>query len=275
MTRRKGIMLCYPFEEKRLNKWKPPYIVQPKLDGERSRSVPLPNNQHFLLTSEENIFYSVPHINFTLKQLNLTNIELDGELYHPNLSFEQIHSIVSRTENLHPDYEQMRYYVFDIVDENSPTYDRIGRLADLKVKHPIYKVPCEICYSLEDIMKVYDKFIASGFEGIIVRHWNAPYVRKRSVGMMKFKPKKSDTYEIVGYKEEISKDGIRKGRLGALTLAGNDGTHFSVGSGLRDEDREFLWERQDSLIGRKCRISYQHLTEGKKVPRFPVFLEVV
>ena len=39
MGKRTGIMLCYPFEEKRLNKWNPPYIIQPKLDGERCRAV--------------------------------------------------------------------------------------------------------------------------------------------------------------------------------------------------------------------------------------------
>jgi len=33
--KRAGVQLCYPFEEKRLAKWEPPYIVQPKLDGER------------------------------------------------------------------------------------------------------------------------------------------------------------------------------------------------------------------------------------------------
>ena len=37
----KGIMKASPFEEKRLTKWNPPYIIQPKYDGFRCRAIPL------------------------------------------------------------------------------------------------------------------------------------------------------------------------------------------------------------------------------------------
>ena len=63
----KGIMKCVPFEEKRLAKWKPPYIVQPKFDGNRCVNEPLENTS-LLLSSEENLFFSVPHINEAVKQ---------------------------------------------------------------------------------------------------------------------------------------------------------------------------------------------------------------
>ena len=88
-TRRKGILLCYPFEEKRLAKWAPPYIVQPKYDGVRCRAIPIKDNNYLLLSSEENVYYSVPHINEELKSLNLnSDLELDGELYCHGMSFE-------------------------------------------------------------------------------------------------------------------------------------------------------------------------------------------
>ena len=45
-----GIMKAVPFEEKRLAKWKPPYIVQPKFDGNRCINEPLENSS-LLLTS--------------------------------------------------------------------------------------------------------------------------------------------------------------------------------------------------------------------------------
>ena len=62
MSKRAGIQLAYPFEEKRLAKWQPPYIVQPKFDGDRCSNTPLPSAP-LLLSSEENPFFSVPHIN--------------------------------------------------------------------------------------------------------------------------------------------------------------------------------------------------------------------
>ena len=59
-VKRKGIMLCYPFEEKRLNKWAPPYLVQPKLDGERMRAILDTEGKCTLLSSEENEIISSP-----------------------------------------------------------------------------------------------------------------------------------------------------------------------------------------------------------------------
>ena len=62
----KNIMKCYPFSEERLAKWAVPFIVQPKLDGVRCRVVPLSGASEegcLLLSSEENVIFSVPHLN--------------------------------------------------------------------------------------------------------------------------------------------------------------------------------------------------------------------
>ena len=270
--KRAGIMLCYPFEEKRLTKWKPPYLVQPKLDGERCRAVSL-NGSAVLLSSEENIIFSVPHINEAVNELN-TNLELDGELYCHGMPFEEIHSRVGRTVNRHEDYKSIEFHVFDVVTEE-PQFKRIGVLYKLDFQSPLQHVASIICDSFEDIMRAYDRIIALGYEGIVVRHIDAPYVRRRSLFLMKFKPKKQDVYEIVGWKEEISKDGIPKNRLGALVCKGDDGTEFSVGTGLNDDLRNSLWKERTELIGLNCRVQYQHITSGAHVPRFPVFVEVL
>jgi len=277
---RKGIMLCYPFEQKRLAKWEPPYLVQPKLDGERCRAFAgyAPENKVVLLSSEENQIYSVPHIDRALRELNFCKqIESDGELYTHGLPFESIHSIVGRTKNLHPDYKRMEYHIFDMVSQN-PQIERIAQLNKLapllKPDSPIKIVPTHVAESFDQVMEIYDLLIEDGYEGMIVRHLRAPYLRRRSIMLMKFKPKKSDIYKIVGWKEEVSINGVPKGRLGALTCKGDDGSVFSVGSGLNDEAREILWNKRDSLPGRFCKVQYQHITSGKGVPRFPIFLSI-
>jgi len=139
---------------------------------------------------------------------------------------------------------------------------------------PITRAPFYICENLEDIMRVYNLMIDKGYEGIIVRHLEAPYIRKRSTYIMKFKGKKEDEYKVVGYKEEVSIEGFPKERMGALVCEDEEGNQFSVGSGMTDDNRYNLWTQKDSIIGKMVKVKYQHLTAKNKVPRFPIFLDI-
>lgn len=273
----KGIMKCYPFEEKRLAKWSPPYILQPKYDGVRCRAVPTETG-YLLLSSEENIIFSVPHINEMFDKLFNTALikpELDGELYCHGKSFEEIVSITSRTQNLHSDRECIKFHLFDICDERMIQYQRqaeVNKFANRS--EDLVVAPYWLCSSLDDITRVYDVLVNEGYEGIIVREMNNYYVRRRSTQVMKFKPKKEDEYEIVGFQEEISKDGEPKNTLGALICRSGDENLFNVGTGFSDERRKQLWEGRDLIKGQVAIVKYQHLTNGKQVPRFPVFVEI-
>lgn len=270
--KRAGVQLCYPFEEKRLAKWKPPYVVQPKLDGVRCRAVRLQSG-YVLLSSTEEPILSVPHINKALDKLGL-RAELDGELYIRGATFEEIFSITSRTVNLHPDYDSMEFHIFDVVQEVSQLSRTHWLYQNFSPSWPLLRVPTMLAESLDDIMDNYVQFLNKGYEGIICRHTDAPYVRSRSTWVMKFKGKKDDWYTVVGVKEEIDKHGNPKGTLGAIICCGDDGTRFSVGSGLTAEQRDELWERKHKLLGGLCHVKYQHLTPGRNVPRFPVFVSV-
>jgi DNA ligase 1 len=275
----KGIMKAYPFEERRLAKWNPPYIVQPKYDGIRCRAVPLQTgvngDEYLLLSSEENILFSVPHLNRIISDRIKPRVELDGELYCHGMSFEQITSITSRTVNIHPDAIKIQYHIFDIIVDGVPQIKRLITLESLRGVSPwLVVAPFHICGSLDEVLKAYDSIISQGYEGIIVRHTDAPYERKRSTWVMKFKPKQEDDYEIVGSVEEVSIDGNPKDRLGALVCKSGDGNLFNVGTGFTDEQREQLWSIRDILPGEIAKVKYQHITSGKAVPRFPVFVEV-
>lgn len=269
----RGIMKCYPFEEKRLAKWTPPWIVQPKYDGVRCRAVHTANG-YILLSSEENLLFSVPHIIEALNKSGLT-IELDGELYCHGMSFEDIVSITSRTQNLHPNHQVMQYHLFDIVTDQLQSYRTMDleKIKQMNISHVVV-APFWLAHTLSDVMRVFDLMCEQKFEGIIVRHCDAKYERKRSTWVMKFKPKQQDIYEIVGTQEEIDKEGLEKGSLGALVCKSGDGNVFNVGTGFSAEQRQILWEVRDTLVGRSAVVKYQHITTGMKVPRFPVFVEV-
>lgn len=283
---RKDIMLCYPFEEKRLEKWSvEQVIVQPKLDGDRCRAVTMDDGVVHLYSSEGNEINHVPHINEALENLELSRCEIDGELYVHGMEHYDIHSITSRKKNIHNDFEKMQFHAFDLVNDQ-PQAKRIVQLYEIKnilTKHELsHESPIQFVKSFptnatgRNIMAYLEEFKKDGYEGIIIRHPLASYKRQRAATIMKFKPKQDDFYEIIGWKEEIDKNGNSKNRLGALICAGDDGTQFSVGSGLTDTQREVLWSNPTKLLmGNWAHVQYQHISSKGHVPRFPVLVNVV
>ncbi len=279
---RKGVQLLYPFEEARLKKWNSSlYLQEPKLDGVRMRAI-LDPNKIILLSSEENIMnFALPHIveelEHIVKQLNNLGIyELDGEAYYHGWNFETINSIASRTTNIHPDSAKLQYHIFDHIIPKATNFMRRIDLhkASTLFSSPLHLVPCFQVETLSEIMANYTSFIKRGYEGMVVRHPVAAYVRKRTTYAMKFKPKKQDTYTIIGVNEEISKDGIPKDRLGSILCTSDEGTEFSVSAGLNDEKRERYWAMRDQLIGKKVIVHYQAIT-AYGTPKFAFNLEVL
>lgn len=281
MSERIGIQLAYPYEEKRLLKWAVPWIIQPKLDGERIRAIFDPDGKVNLLRADgTNTNFSMPIIVKELESLDYRNIELDGEAYIHGLEQNDLHSIISREVNIHPDANEVEYHIFDVIDENLVQEKRLVILDTLFSRHQlphIHKVPWHTVYTVKDISLINDTFLKNGFEGFILRHRHGHYLRRRSTYMMKFKPKKMDCYQIVGFKEEMSKSGEPKCQLGVLICISNDGLGgtFGVGTGFTEEQRVELWATRAELVGKWCMVKYQHITSAGHVPCHPVFLEVL
>jgi ATP-dependent DNA ligase len=279
--RREGIMLCYPFSEDRLVKWRAPYIMQPKLDGVRCRAI-INDTQVILYSSEMHIIDLVPHINEELLRLfNGRFIELDGELYCHGMSFQDIISRTSRSRNKHSDSGKIDYHVFDAISSNQPQVARLTWLSQLfqdwvKDDSCVKYVEPSLARDITVVMEKFAEYIDSGYEGFVIREPYGLYKRKRSTEIMKFKPHQTDEYVIVGTQEEMSIDGFPKNSLGAFVCI-SDGVIFNVGTGpsLTQERRINLWKDKDDLLGRKLKVKYQTLTQGKSIPRFPVALEVI
>ncbi len=280
MTRRKDIMLCYPFEENRLAKWPLPYCVQPKLDGVRCRAELDPNGVRLLSSECNPLNFALPHIVEFLSN-NLSHFhkhgiyELDGEIYNKELEFEDITSVTSRTVTVHPAHSIVSYWVFDhysnqMFEHRAAQYS--AALGEIPCPE-LQIVPTYFEYGIDGVMIALDEMMERGYEGIVVRRYNWPYERKRSTGIMKFKPRKQDEYTIIDWQEEISIEGNPKGRMGALVLTDPEGNVFSAGSGLSDNQRDALWSVREEIVGRTATIAYQHTTKGG-VPRFPVVVEV-
>ena len=283
--RRKGIQLCYPFEEKRIAKWGMPAVyVQPKLDGDRCRALLPAKGVVLLLSSEEHDIVSVPHITYELEKAGLpVGTELDGELYKHNVLHQDVHSIVGRTINIHDDFESIEYRVFDLPSHERPYMYRMEKLKELfevyfKGNKYIKIVDTDMIKDAngDKILQRMQEYTLDNYEGIIIRNPAGLYTRKRDTNIMKFKPKKEDTYIIVGYEEEISIHGERKDTLGALILQSDEHQIFKVGSGsfLTRERRKELWENRNHIKGNMAHIAYQTLT-ARRVPCFPVLISIL
>lgn len=275
MSKRKGIQLAYPYDERRFQKWGNVALIQPKLNGERCRAI-ISGHNVTLLTSTEELFVSVPHINAHLRnKFGGLDLELDGELYVHGMTLQQIHSIVSRRTNLHEDYEKMQFHIFDVVSGADQVSRIVNLIANVKEDDIIKPVRTDMVTDAATVMKMYDQFLTDGYEGFILRQIGSKYKRARSTDMMKFKPWQTDIYTITGYEEEHDIYGVPKGRLGALWLNSDIADQqFKVGSGFTDYDRETLWKYREELPSKICQISYQTLTP-KKIPFHSFFTHTI
>lgn len=266
--KRSGIQLFYPFSQKRFEKWQPPYLAQRKLNGDRARALKM-DNRCLILSSTEEVIASVPHINQAF--LKYPNGEYDLELYKHGWPWAKINSVVSRTKNMHPEYESIEAHVFDTITEN-PQIERIVYINSLGFTHPIHLVKTIPVNTFPELMSLYDQWIEEGYEGFILRHFMSPYVRKRTTLGMKFKPKKKDSYKITGLYEAISEDGTPKGMVGGFNCVDDMGTNFNVGAGkLTHPERKRLWIMyldDEPIVGKMLEIEYQTMSDKNKVPLF-------
>lgn len=127
-----------------------------------------------------------------------------------------------------------------------------------------------------DIMHRYAQdCVAEGYEGIMIKNMEAPYVCKRADYWMKWKPTISVDLTIVGFEEGT---GRNQGRLGAIICEGADNgrnIRVNVGSGLSDSNRDEYWHARNSLLGHLVEIQADAVTQnqdGSYSLRFPRFL---
>jgi len=117
--------------------------------------------------------------------------------------------------------------------------------------------------------------VNAGFEGIMIKNMDAPYVCKRSTDWMKWKPVITVDLEVIGVEEGT---GRNEGRLGALVCSGvDDGKEITVnvGSGFSDGDRDSYWTDSAIVIGRTAEVMCDVITQnqdGTYSLRFPRFV---
>ena len=275
-SRRKDVMLCYPFEERRLIdskfgwRFQDGVMVQPKLDGIRATTRRNEDGQVVLISSEGNILH-IPHITDVLEEMNLS-FDLDGEIYSHGKSFEWI---CSRAKGSYEDTKELQYHVFDMWTQelrgfkirNLIIQNLSCRFKHLGTSYPIQIVPTTEVFStdsslmLDYVSQQLNDFVNKGYEGIILRQPYAIYEMKRSRFIMKFKPSKTDCYRIVGIEQAYTMEGKPKGMVGAFVVQAPDSSQqFRISAGrFTHEERIEMWNQIP--LGKWLEFQYQNKTE--------------
>lgn len=181
-----------------------------KIDGTRCLMYYKDGEVHTASRGGKDYDYSLQHITRHPDVIEFfeenPEIILDGEVYVHGLSLQTISGLVRLEIDVYDKCEKLEYWVYDIVDPKMKFSDRLDVLED--VVTPAFEnsdakivmvehVPCE---GWLQIKALHDKYVAEGFEGVVIRNPDKPYgVNKRTNDMLKIKNYKDETFKVVGY----------------------------------------------------------------------------
>jgi DNA ligase 1 len=233
---------------------------------------------------------------FIQKKLQGMPVGFDGELMVRG-NFNEVDSAVMSFEG-EPDFT---YFVFDLCDDKYKHLSYTNRLIGLEsyVKElgkwlpEVKLVEQKLCLNAKEVQDYYDKAIAAGYEGLILRSPNSPYKEGRSTlnqqWMLKLKPVNDTEATVYGRTEllhnenmpEINNIGgternkqqagmVGGNTLGALLGTDKKGQMVKVGSGFTAVQRQEIWDNFEKYQGKQFTFKYQEVTPDGAY-RFPVF----
>tara|TARA_B110000208_G_scaffold28136_2_gene36799 strand:+ start:1977 stop:3119 length:1143 start_codon:yes stop_codon:yes gene_type:complete len=277
-------MLAHTFDMKKLDKpgravnIKLPCFGQPKYDG--IRCVTHFNGKEIIMkTRKGKPFHFMEHIRkdclkvIKKKFKGSHNWYLDGEIYTPDLTFQQITGLCRLSKTVSEkdaiNMKKLKYCIYDCFntdDLSIPFSKRVMLIASFPKTKTICKVPTTLIKTKEEIEPLHDMFVSEGFEGLMLRNMDSPYqIDKRSKHLQKYKKFVDSEYEITGFKEG---KGDAKGTV-VWQCVTESGKSFSVRPVGTTAHKKKLFENGDDYIGKLLTVVYQELTDAG-LPRFPV-----
>ena len=177
----------------------------------------------------------------------------DGEIYHPDLTLNQISGATKAVNN---DTSRLQYWVYDRVTDR-PFKDRTfpQDITTFNVK-PVFTW---IFYDEYRLDYFYEATVKNGGEGIMVRNPEGLYKGNlyRSQDLMKRKDFQDSEYEIVGYDFDI--DGCVIWKCTVDTRMGP--AHFNVVPTGTKESRQIGPEDAELSIGMELTVRFSELSD--------------
>lgn len=218
----------------------------------------------------------VPKIDQTLLDMLCDGVaSLDGELYLPGYSVNDINSFVKNPSL--PQHYKLQYWCYDICVDGFSADKRAEMLyggSNGKLVADIFNIedhyeneeqfvllPEFKVNDITEATSLRDKFIAIGFEGLILRNPKAEYAfGKRNSSMFKYKKKLDGMFEIVDIQED-------KRGLPIYTLKNDINSEtFECTINLPQDKQRNQLALKNTLIGKKGLVEYRERSGVKQVP---------
>lgn len=208
------------------------------------------------------------------------------KLYCPKNAEELYGDTVSIVNSKDEDKKDIALFVFDMVPlenfdkkipyevETSIRKDKLEMIVTMGQYKYIKNTP--ILYSGKFDTDVIDSMLSVAIaleqEGLMLNYANAGYEFKRTQKLIKVKQVYTADVMVRGFEEGTGKN---KGKLGAFLIKTPQGVELKVGSGISDEDREYVWNHQAGYIGCIFEIAFTTPSTSKDSDlynlRFPRF----
>ncbi len=255
-----------------------PILGQAKLDGIRGIARKLENSiKIFSRYGKEFNYLDIikEELNIFLKYLPEDTI-LDGELYIHEKSFNLKSSVIRSQKIKHPMNDEIKYYIFDIINKSFTSYERYNILIngyynylnDGNSNENFLIIKQILCNSHEDIKNLHDEYIKMKFEGLILRKIfpleEALYKSGRNNNLLKFKEFLEEEGKIINV---ISGEGREK-NLAIFIIESNDKKVFGCRPMGNFNQRKLWLEQKENIIGKKYTYRYFEKSEIG-IPRFP------
>lgn len=261
-----------------------PVRVEPKLDGLRCVAVKH-KGEVTMFTRNGTVLETLPTVKAALEAAPYDNFVLDGEAMGSDWN-ESASVVMSRKNG--KDDSNIVYNVFDALtfDDWTSQQNRDPLSSRVDVAHEIVEkissksvvqVGGKTVKDQTELMAFYSKTMEGGYEGIMLKDLDSPYVFKRSDAVLKLKP--VATYEgvVVGHYEG-NRGSKREGLWGGFQVLMPNGVVTRCGGGFNDKIRAEIGLNPDAWIGRVVELEGQPdpmTTDGYTVDgkvRFPVFI---
>ena len=249
-----------------------PCFVQPKLDGLRC-VVYLQSGKPVYQSRTGGYFKVLQHLDPHILQILSADptLVLDGELYTPEIPFEELAGIIKKKSLTTADEKRIQcvqYHIYDVVTPAVPFRQRMLMIQQIvPISNPaIQLVPTYLSANEQEFREKFGEYVAQGYEGIMLRNTEGLYRENyRSNDLMKYKEFFEAEYPIVDYKEAVGRD------AGTVIWECEtpEGRRFSVRPRGSLEARREWFSTAPTYLGKKLTVIYQELSE-MGVPRFPV-----